>query len=66
MTIENIKIAFIKKENHFLPTHISEIKAGDIYYLVENGTASSTHYRATQDAKLNAQNEWQITGDPLE
>jgi len=62
MTSESFTIAFIKKDDQFIPSHVSEIKTNDIYYLLTDKTPTK-HMKATQDASLDANNKWVVTGE---
>lgn len=63
--MSQIKIAFIKKNESFIPSHVSEIKGGDVYYLVTDGKPSK-NFTATRDAFLDAQENWEVSGTPAE
>lgn len=61
---EKITIAFIKKGDSFLPSHVSEIKKGDTFYLVSEGSPTN-HYLAASDAKKNNIGDCEINANPI-
>ena len=62
--MESITVAFIQKKDHFYPAHVSEIKTGDVYYLVVDKIPSN-HMRALADASCDAANNWSVEGELL-
>lgn len=63
--MSQIKIAFIKQGEGFSPSHLSEVKVNDIYYLVVDGKPGE-YFKASQDAFLDSQENWVISGTPIE
>lgn len=59
---ESISLAFIKNGTSFKPSHISEVKAGDVYYLVTDGTPDKQHHKATANAAQDSLGSWFVTG----
>lgn len=56
---DTITIAFIKRNGTFVPSHMSDIKSGDHFYLVSDGKPS-THQMASSDAHLDKDNQWSV------
>ncbi len=63
--MSEIIIAFIQRNENFVPSHVSEIKKGDTFYLVTNGQPSD-FFTADDDSFLNEDNQWSIPSTPLE
>jgi len=56
-------LAFIEREQGFVPCHIKEIKKDNVYYLVINGKRGQVHQAisdAVEDARLDA--GWRVDG----
>lgn len=62
--MESLQVAFKKIGEIYVPTHMSEIKVDDCYYLVVDGKRED-NLKATADAELNpADNTWVVKGKP--
>lgn len=63
--MSEITFAFIIKGEQFIPSHVNEVRQGDIYYLVVGGKPS-TYFSANQDAHKDPHDNWDISGTPIE
>lgn len=65
MSSDNLTLAFIKIDEKFYPSHVSEIKEDDVYYLVADGTKGDVMI-ATKNAELSQNNIWVVSGKRTE
>jgi hypothetical protein len=63
--MSEITLAFIKNGDTFKPSHLSEIKKGDIYYLVADGKPTTNKFTANEDACSDIHGNWDISGTPI-
>lgn len=59
--MSSISFALVKKNGSFVPSHISEIMTGDIFYLVIDGSAGNQLLKATDEPKKNSVGEWVLS-----
>lgn len=64
--MSEITLAFIKSDDTFIPSHVNEIKKGDIYYLVVGGIPTKNHFTANEDAHSDNQGNWSLLGTPIQ
>ena len=62
---DSLTIAFIKRGDSFIPSHISDIKKDDTYYLVVNGFADKVVRVATDDSYMSG-DRWEVSGSAVD